>query len=131
MPVMAGARGAGAPPAATQDAQPIEGTIVVAPELAERVPAGATLFVIVRRGSGGPPTAVKRIEAPTFPLAFSIGPENRMIQTLPFEGPLQLTARLDTDGDAGTRLPGDLSGRLAGPVDPGAKALTLTLDEIL
>lgn len=123
----------GPPGAATSEAtpQPIEGTISIAPALADRVPAGATLFLIARGSAAGPPTAVVRIESPSFPYVFSIGPEDRMIQTLPFVGPLQLTARLDVDGDAGTKLPGDLTGRIAEPVDPGAKSLTLTLDEIL
>ena len=120
----------GAPPAEPA-AQPIEGTISVAPELSDRIPENATLFLIARRGPAGPPTAVRRIQAPSFPYAFRIGPEDRMIQTMPFVGPLQLTARLDTDGDAGTKLPGDLTGRIADPVDPGAKSLELTLDEIL
>ena len=54
-----------------------------------------------------------------------------MIQTMPFRGPLKLTARLDSDGNAGTRTPGDLQGQYPESVDPGAKSLQLTLDEAL
>ena len=111
--------------------KPIQGTIEVAPELADRIPDGATLFVVLRASEVGPPTAVKRIESPSFPIEFSVGPEDRMIQTQPFQGPLQLTVRLDSDGNAGTRSPGDLQGRYPNPVDPGAKSLELSLDELL
>jgi hypothetical protein len=116
---------------AESTAQPIQGTIEVSHELADRVPSGATLFVIARMGEGGPPTAVLKVPSPSFPFAFSIGPEHRMIQTMPFSGPLKLTARLDSDGNAGTRTPGDLQGQYPEPVDPGAQSLKLTLDEVL
>jgi cytochrome c-type biogenesis protein CcmH len=111
--------------------QPIQGTIEVAPELADRIPDGATLFVILRTGDTGPPTAAKKIESPSFPFEFSVGPADRMIQARPFQGPLRLTARLDTDGNAATRSPGDIQGRYPDPVDPGAKSLAITLDEVL
>jgi hypothetical protein len=74
---------------------------------------------------------VKRVASPRFPFEFSIGPEDRMIQTMPFEGPLTLTARLDGDGNATTREAGDLQGEIPDSVDPGASGLTLTLDERL
>ena len=105
--------------------------IEIAPELADRVPDGATLFLVARTGEAGPPTAVVRVESPSFPYEFSLGPEHRMIKAMPFVGPLQLTARLDTDGNAGTQTPGDLQGRYPDPVDPGAKSLRLTLDDPL
>jgi len=125
MPAAPGQVARGIPP------QPIQGTIEVAPEFADRIPEGATLFVILRVGDAGPPTAVKKIQAPSFPFEFSVGPEDRMIQTQPFQGPLQLSARLDADGNAGTRSPGDIQGRYPDPVDPGARSLRFSLDETL
>jgi hypothetical protein len=125
MPAAPGQASAEAP------APPIQGTIEIAAELADRIPDGATLFVVVRMGAAGPPTAVVRVPSPSFPFEFSVGPEHRMIQTMPFRGPLELTARLDSDGNAGTRTPGDLQGRYPDPVDPGARSLKLTLDEVL
>jgi hypothetical protein len=112
-------------------AQPIQGTVEIAPEFADRIPEGATLFVIVRTGDTGPPLAVKRIESPSFPLEFTVGPADRMIQARPFQGPLQLTARLDADGNALTRNPGDIQGRYPDPIDPGAESLRFSLDEML
>jgi hypothetical protein len=123
----------GIPPQPKQGANQgtIQGTIRVAPELADRIPEAATLFVIVRPGDAGPPLAVKRIELPNFPFEFSVGPEDRMVEARPFQGPLTLTARLDSDGNAGTRGPGDIQGRYPDPVDPGTKSLEFSLDELL
>jgi len=120
----------GAPPVASVG-QPITGTVEVAPELAGEVSGNSVLFLIARKSAAGPPLAVKRIASPRFPFEFSIGPEDRMIQTMPFTGPLTLTARLDADGNASTREAGDLQGSLPDVVDPGARDLTLRLDELL
>lgn len=122
----AAAGGGGAAPAGP----PISGTIRLAPALAGRVPQGAVLFLIARNpnGGGGPPVAVERIAAPHFPMSFEIGPENRMIQAIPFTGPLQLVARVDSDGNAMTHSPGDLEGSATATVEPGAKGVEIVID---
>jgi hypothetical protein len=51
------------------------------------------------------------------------------LKTLPFAGPLHLMARLDADGNATSRTPGDLQGATAGSVSPGASGVELVLDE--
>jgi cytochrome c-type biogenesis protein CcmH len=127
--------GRGAPPLATETASaegagaPIQGTVELAPELAGRTAPGAVLFIIARGGGAGPPLAVKRVASPAFPLAFTIGPEDRMIQTMPFAGPINLSARIDGDGNATSRSPGDVTGAAAGgPVAPGATGVVIVLD---
>jgi hypothetical protein len=104
---------------------PITGRIQLA--AGASVPDGATLFVIARTGEVGPPTAVLRIPAPSFPFEFRLGPENRMIAALPWEGPFQLSARLDLDGNATTRDAGGLEGRAPSPVAPGDGGVAITL----
>jgi hypothetical protein len=128
-PGPSGGRGAAPVAAAAGDGAPIRGTVRVSAELAGRIPAGAVLFVIARRGTTGPPTAVKRIADPHFPLDFEIGPGDRMIQTMPFEGPLTLTARVDGDGNAMSRQPGDLEAGTPITVDNGENAALLVIDE--
>ncbi|HSJ98401.1 MAG TPA: hypothetical protein VLC53_15090 [Myxococcota bacterium] len=129
--------GAGGPPPApgeptvTSAEAPIRGTISLAPELEGRVPAGAILFLIARRGDSGPPLAVQRVPDPELPLEFSIGPEDRMIEQMPFAGPLTLSARLDADGNAMTRLPGDLQGVAPGSYEPGAGDVEIVIDQTL
>jgi hypothetical protein len=106
----------------------VSGSVALASELAGKVPANAVLFVIARRGAG-PPLAVKRVEHPQFPVEFSIGPEDRMIQAMPFAGPIELSARLDGDGNATSRSPGDVTGAArGGPVEPGATGIAIVLD---
>ncbi|MGF1509444.1 MAG: hypothetical protein ACFB9M_08075 [Myxococcota bacterium] len=103
------------PPTASADtttpanAAPITGRLEV-PETVS-VPASAVVFLTARPSgvpAQGPPLAVKRLEANAFPLAFSIGAGDVMIPGRPWRGPVDLTARLDQDGDALTRTPGDL-----------------------
>ena len=124
----------GAPPIADAgDAKPLTGVVKLAPDLERRQPPGAILFIIARSGGqgGGPPLAVKRIASPHFPLEFSIGPGDRMIQAMPFVGPIQLSARLDADGNAMTRAPGDLQGQAQGSYEPGATDIEISIDQPL
>ena len=97
----------------------IDGNIRVAPDVA-LVPSGS-LFVIVRVSGRetGPPLAVKQLggEVPT---SFRITEENAMIPGTPFVGDLDVIVRLDQDGNAFSRQPGDLEGR-AGPVQAGGE----------
>jgi cytochrome c-type biogenesis protein CcmH len=110
---------------------PVRGSVVLSRELAAAAPARGVLFVVARSPGGGPPLAVKRIEAPRFPVDFELGPDDRMIQTLPFRGPLILTARLDGDGNASSRSPGDVQGSVPAPVNPGDTGVRIVLDEPL
>jgi len=119
----------GAPALAAEGGEPIRGTLRIASELQAAQPAGAVLFLIARSEAAGPPLAVKRIEAPRFPLDFELGPDDRMLKSMPFAGPLRLTARLDADGNATSRTPGDLQGVVKTAVLPGASGVELVLDE--
>lgn len=125
--------GRGAPPvgAAAASEAPIRGTVSLAAGLEGRVPPGAILFLIARRGESGPPLAVKRIPDAKLPLDFEIGPGDRMIEQMPFVGPLRLTARLDADGNATSRAPGDLSGAAPGEHQPGDAGVAIVIDQVL
>jgi hypothetical protein len=74
---------------------------------------------------------VRRIAEPSFPLDFTIGPDDRMIAAMPFEGPFQLVARVDADRDAVTRNPGDLQGEADGRYEPGTSGIEIVIDEVL
>lgn len=116
---------------AAESGEPIRGTLHVAPELQGAQPSGAVLFLIARTATAGPPLAVKRIEAPRFPLDFEIGPADRMLTSVPFTGAVLLTARLDADGNATSRTPGDLLGAAGQAVSPGASGVEIVLDQKL
>jgi len=121
-----GAGGAGA-----TEAKPIRGRIEIAPELAGARPEGAILFVIARPEGAvaGPPLAVLRIPDPEFPVEFEIGPGDVMIPSMQFAGPISLTARLDSDGNAMTRAETDLSSPTAPPAEPGTTGIELVLSQ--
>jgi len=98
--------------------QTISGVITIAPFLAGDVSPGDVLFIMAKRRGEGPPVAVKRIQGPSFPLAYTLGPGDVMIPGTPFEGKLYIVARLKKDGAAGPPRPGDLEG-----VYPGNPAM--------
>jgi hypothetical protein len=121
--------GSAASGASAGSAEAIHGTIEISAALAAQAPSSATLFVIARgEQAGGPPLAVRRFVSPVLPLAFELGPEHVMIQGMSFEGNIRLTARLDGDGNAMTRDPGDLAGEAAELVQPGARGVRIVLE---
>ena len=92
-------------------------------------PAGAMLFVIARSAGtrGGPPLAVLRVPEPRFPYAFKLSQANVMIPSLRFSGEMDLTARLDGDGNAMTKDAADLEGSAAAARKPGDSGVVITL----
>ena len=112
--------------------QTVSGKITLAPKV-KGMNSKATLFIIARPAGpgGGPPLAVKKIDQPVFPLSYVIGAENVMIQGTPFTGKINLTVRLDNDGNPTTRTPGDLMGNYREPVDVGAKNIDIVIDQAL
>lgn len=122
------ASAAGAPARPASRRSEISGTVTVAPSLSGKLPEGATLFLIARKGPG-PPLAVRRISSPSFPLAFSLGPEDVMLRGAPFEGEVTLAARLKRDGTAGPPAPGDLGGEAPAPVRVGQRGVQIVLDK--
>ena len=125
------AKGAAASqPAQKQEAgEVISGTIEVVPALRTMAEGKPVLFLIARKGGGGPPLAVVRVANPRFPLKFEISKRNVMIPGVPFEGMVSLSARLDADGSAGPAGAGDLEGRTARPVRVGEKNVRIVIDK--
>jgi cytochrome c-type biogenesis protein CcmH len=123
-----------APPSAQSapaGGEKIEGVVDVDPKLKGKIDAQAVLFIIARSasGAGGPPLAVKRIASPKFPVAYSLSAQDVMMQGTPFSGKVFLSARLDKDGNAATRDPGDLAGEYKkNPVEVGAKKIDIVLE---
>jgi hypothetical protein len=89
---------------------------------------GSGVLFIIARAKGvtaGPPAAAKRLAVHSFPLAYSISSADAMMGgTLPPE--VTLSARLDSDGNAGTRSANDLTAA-AVDVATGSSAVELQL----
>lgn len=127
-PSTASAPPASAPPAPVDPAQAVRGRVAL--DGVEAVP-GATLFVIARpRGAPdrGPPTAVRRIPNPVFPVEFVLGPGDVMLPNMPFEGPFDLRARLDADGNVMSKAPGDLFTSTPTTARPGDSPVEVRLN---
>lgn len=106
-PAAAPAGMAAAAPAAG-GGQPIKVTLNLDPAT-KGLAQGSVLYVIARANgvTAGPPAAVKRINAASFPLTFDLSAADSMMgQALP--ALLRIEARLDADGDAKTKGANDL-----------------------
>jgi cytochrome c-type biogenesis protein CcmH len=119
---------------ATPASQQITGKITIDPKLKTSADSQAVLFIIARPAGAakGPPLAVKKIDRPVFPVSYSLGPENVMMQGAPFTGSVAITVRLDKDGNPTTRQPGDLIGDYKkSPVAVGSKNIDIVLDQVV
>ena len=117
-------------PASAQKGELVKGTITVAEELKDKLPANAALFIIARmEGTGGqPPLAVQRLEIFEFPLEYSIGQADIMMPGKIFQGDMVITVRLDSDGNA-TSSSGDVEGSKA--AKPGDENIDILLDRLV
>ncbi len=135
IPAFGGAVAAAQPATAATSGQTVSGTITIDAKLKSNIDPNAALFIIARPagGAGGPPLAVKKIDKPKFPLSYSLSQENVMMQGTPFSGKINITVRLDKDGNPTTRDAGDLGGEYKkNPAEVGrAKNADVILDQVM
>ncbi|MCB9539077.1 MAG: hypothetical protein H6704_22845 [Myxococcales bacterium] len=95
---------------------------------------GSVLFIIVRKDAGegqrGMLIAAKRVDVQgpdQFPLTYEVSSADVMMQGTALEGAVRIEARVDQDGDALSKTPGDVTGD--GPATTvGGAAADFTLD---
>jgi cytochrome c-type biogenesis protein CcmH len=109
----------------------IDITVMLASGMAAQVPPDATLFVIARRGSGGPPLAVQRRPVGSWPVLLRLSDADAMLPgtKLAGGGPLTLVARISKSG-----RPMAASGDLFGEVGydfASAHPASITIDRIV
>ena len=113
-PAEAAAAGAAMPDTApAASSAPVEGPVVhVTLSLASGAtpPANATIFVYARAAgqTSGPPAAVKRLPLGSFPLSFDLSAADSMMGQ-PLPPSMRIEARIDSDGNAMTKSPTDLT----------------------
>ncbi len=137
MPTSGGANAAAAmppghPPMPGGD---VQGTVRLDAKLKGDVKAGATLFLIARRDTGGKGKgmllAAKKVAVTgpaMFPMPYTLTQADVMMQGTQLNGVVAVTARVDNDGDALSKNPGDLTGAHGKGVPVGSKKVDLTLD---
>ena len=112
----------------------IIGKISIDPKIKNKVNSQATLFIIAygEGSKGGAPVAVKKIDRPTFPLTYSLGNENSMMQGSSLPAKVNITVRLDKDGNGMTHEPGDLLGAYKqNPAPVGSKNVDIVIDQVV
>lgn len=97
-------------------AETISGTVTIDPALAKQVTPTDVLFITARvPAAGGTPgrmVAAKRMDSLKFPLKYTLTPQDVMMGG-PFQGKVNITARVKKSGSAGPPEPGDLEGQYA------------------
>jgi len=113
--------------------QVIQGEIRLSPDLEKRVKKDAVLFVMAKLEGAdeGPPIAVTRIMVSTFPVPYTLSLTHGMMENSEdIAGrKVRVSARLDQDGDASTRQPGDLIGFYPEPVAMGSSGVSFVLNQ--
>ena len=106
----------------------VSGTIDIKPELKADL-ANHVVFVSAKSPDGkGPPLAAEKLGSASFPMSFELSKEDQMMQGgPPLEGDVEVTVRIDGDGDVMTRQPGDLVWK--GPARCGGPPLDIAVSE--
>jgi hypothetical protein len=113
----------------------VAGVIKVDDKVKSKIAHGDTIFVVARRyeeGATGPgtPLAVQKLSADKWPLKFSLDSRDAMLAGTSLAGKVVVTVRVDKDGDAITKNPGDVTGQ-SRPVEPPKKDVVVSLDTVL
>ncbi len=108
----------------------ITGSISIDPQLASKVPAGATLYIMAKMSATDRiPIAVVRDSVGAFPMKFTMDQSNVMQQGMPFDGEVFLIARIDQDGMAGA-APGDMEGMTPAAIKVGSAGVEIRIDKV-
>ncbi|CAD5372295.1 Cytochrome c heme lyase subunit CcmH [Rubrivivax sp. A210] len=118
-------------PTAAAAATAVSGQVTLSPELAARLPAGATLFVFARAAQGPRmPLAILRRPADGRPFEFNLDDTMAMQPQLKISAfpEVVIGARISASGNA-TPQAGDLVGQSA-PVKPGSRSVQVRIDGV-
>lgn len=110
------------------------GTIKVHPKARDRAKAGLPLFVMIKRvdANGAPtgmPLAAEKLTWQGGDLPFELTEADQMIQGTELTGDVVVMARIDQDGDAVSKQPGDIAGETRVTLPAGN--VQIVLDTVL
>jgi hypothetical protein len=113
----------------------LRGNIRAKADVASAIKPGSVLFLSawpVDPNTGevlGAPVAVAKLTTDKLPVAFELSERDAMAAGTKFAGDVIITARVDGDGEARTKEPGDVEGRVQARIP--AKGIDLILDTAL
>jgi hypothetical protein len=139
-PPLGGAAGAGAPGTAEQTtpgnlpfdkASVVSGVLRLDDKVKAKVASGDVIYLVARNAeTPGPPLAVKRLTVASWPITFSLDNRDAMFEGTQMKGKVVVQARVDKDGDAATKTPGDVTGT-SRPIQLPADKVVITFDTVL
>lgn len=110
----------------------VTGVVTIDAKLKDTLKPTDVLYIIARNQQFGPPTAVKRVTHPVFPLNYTIGSEDAMMPGTPGFQPgdtLTIAARISRRGDAKPST-GDLEGVYSNnPTKPGTGGVDIVISK--
>jgi cytochrome c-type biogenesis protein CcmH len=132
-PAGAGSIGGAQVSGAQVGAAQLDGVVEVATDLASKVPAGATLFIVAKAvGAPGPPVGVMRTTTGQWPVRFRLDDASAMVpgRTLSSAGSVTVEARVSRSGMA-TPQAGDFQSGVitVNPHDP--RSVHLLIDHVI
>lgn len=108
----------------------MSGELQLDPKVKGKVAEGDVIYLVARSADQpGPPLAVKRMVAGKFPMHFELDGRDAMMAGTKLSGKVTLNVRVDKDGDAMTKNPGDVTGTKT--VSLPAQKVVLNLDTVL
>lgn len=120
-----------AAPVATDKTPALSGILHVDNALKSKIPQHGVIFLMARQADvPGPPLAAKKLPLGVWPQRFEMGADDVMLEGGTLTGTVIITARVDQDGDAMTKDPGDLVATSRAVTVP-SKQLVLTFDKLL
>ena len=125
--------------APTGQVAPSDGSIAsvihISEDMKNAVRQGSVMFVMARQvspdGGRGMAVAAKKVPVGStdqFPMKFRLSSADVMMQGAAFAGKMRIEARIDQDGDAISKQPGDVTGQTNGLIEVGQQDVEFYLD---
>ncbi len=109
----------------------VSGVLRLDDKLKAKVAAGDVIYLVARNAENpGPPLAVKKLTVASWPITFSLDSRDAMFEGTQMKGKVIVQARVDKDGDAATKTPGDVTGA-SRAIELPADKVVITLDTVL
>jgi cytochrome c-type biogenesis protein CcmH len=109
----------------------VSGVLRLDDKLKAKVASGDVIYLVARNADApGPPLAVKKLAVAGWPITFSLDSRDAMFEGTQMKGKIVVQARIDKDGDAATKTPGDVTGT-SRAVELPADKVVITFDTVL
>lgn len=109
----------------------VSGTITIASSLQPHAPKQNAVMFIVAKNMGGVPLAVKRIVNPQFPVNYTLDSDDLVVPGTRPKDALRVEVEMNTHGNVGSPMRGDLAGFYSEPVYTGARGVHIVIDRQL